>query len=680
MAASPNVWVVLYQLYDAEESGTDSIAFGPYRLAFTKDAGNTWVFVDSLIYRGRILQELSDKTDFGYFSSPANMTEMRRIGWSRLFHMLNDSIAIVQSLAYGTVNGNKETHYYIGRLNLNSMTAVWTKLPFVESLFPPSAAPYDFQIVNDTTIFMVQAEFVDVINNPDDLKWKVWKSENVGRTWTSHETPPWIDYRSLRFLSNTHGVAANAVTNDGGETWAEWGHPFGSNPLFYAVDSTHYKLANRFSLFASSEDAGRSWSHNEAGGIPLAVSAYEGNVLVGRNYQSLAMSPDSGETWRDVGAEGKLPPRLSQVIAVAHPDPATDANRIIGIGTFVEYDATFKVAVIESNDGGETWSVGQQLPELIGSVGKVKLVFVGDPLSELGPITGFLYGSKGLMISENEGVTWTMQNNTLSFEQLGMATPLIGGAITSDGIYTTTDGGKNWRQGDTRTEDQNTSLGITPFVGNNYGALFSDKRDKNAPYRNWSYEESQSAGTVWNAVTGTNAPRSMDIGAFWGDSANVHVVGRAGVILYSSDAARTFRLENDSVPSFVGFVRYVEAGKDADNIYVVAPGNEAGRFFVYRERPTSVPFSDPAVESAYLTANPVRGGEALLNLTLLQSTDISIRLYDMVGRPVIAEEQELRGAGSYRIALNLSEVVSGRYTVEIATRNGAVHLPLVVVK
>ena len=670
--------IAFYQLHDADSPTSDSIPFGPFRFGFSRDCGESWQFVDSLKYFGSVLQELAVKTDFGLFPAPENMSDTTLIGWWQLFNMPNDSIAVVGTRAFGVVEGERENHYYVGKLNLNTLDALWFKLPIVEPVFPPPAAALDFQFVNDTIAYIVQAEFVDVFNNPDDLKWTVWRSEDGGASWEAISTPPWIDYNSLRFLGETHGVAVNAFTNDGGETWTEWRHPFGTNGLFYAIDSTHYKLANRFSLFASSDDAGHNWWHNEAGGIPLVVNAHNGRVIVGRNYQSMMISLDSGETWRDLGAEGNLPSRLSRVVAIGLPDPRFDANRVIAIGTFIDHDATFRVSVLESNDGGEVWSIGQELPELVGSIGKVHLLFVGDPESELGPPTGFLYGSNGLMVSENAGISWTMRNENHSFERLAMLNTDVGAAVTSDGIYTTADGGRTWTKQEDRAPEQTDLLGMVPAFPNDYIAMFSDRGNGN---KNWTLEESEGDDQTWNQFNGTGAERPMDVGAYWGDSSNIHTVGRAGIILHSDNKGRTFVLRNDSVATFRSLAGYVEAGQDQDYLYVIAPGNEAGRYYLHRDRPVSVPFdSDPSIRSAWLTSNPVRNGEATLGVELRQPTALRVNLYDIVGRHVSTEEAGLRGIGEHRLHLDLIDLTSGRYMIELITSEGVTRVPLVIVR
>ena len=362
IASSPDHRVVFYQLHDYDDVAQDSVPFGPFRLAFTHDGGENWTFVDSMEVFGSVLQIFNDTTRFGILPTPEEMTNRTTIGWWQLLSMPNDSIVIVGTRTFGKIGDEPaaplENHYYMGKLNLNTFDALWMRLPFIEGLIPPPAAPLDFQFISDDVAYALQTEFVS-LSNPNDLKYTFWRTENCGEDWQQAVVPAWVDYRSLRFVSESHALTSNAYSNDGGFTWTEWGQPFENNILFYPYDSTQYYLVNRFSLFASSTDAGRTWNHNEAGGLPQTIAASQGRVLVGRNYQSILISSDSGETWRDIGAEGLLPPRLARTVTLGFPDPGTDLNRVIGIATFVEYDATRKISIIESSNGGarvEHWA------------------------------------------------------------------------------------------------------------------------------------------------------------------------------------------------------------------------------------------------------------------------------------------------------------------------------------
>lgn len=682
VASSPENMVAFYQLHDFDASAQDSVPYGPFRMAFTQDAGETWTFVDSMDVFGSVLQVFHDSTSFGKIPTPEEMTNRTSIGWWELLAMPNDSIVIVGTRAFGRVGegteAQLENHYYLGKLNLNSFDALWFRLPFIEGLIPPPAAPLDFRFINNDIAYALQTEFVS-LSNPSDLKYTFWRTENCGETWTECSVPAWVDYRSLRFVSESHAVTSNGYTNDGGCTWTEWGQPFENNILFYAYDSTHYFLANRFSLFASSTDAGRTWAHNAAGGLPQTVLASRGKVLVGRNYQSILISPDNGETWTDVGANGQLPPRLARTIALGFPDPGKDVNRIIGVATFVEYDASFKVAVIESSNGGMEWSVGQELPELVGATGPVRMYFVGDPESELDPPTGFIASSKGLLVSTNGGLSWSMRNDKHQFEHLAMNNPQFGSAITAAGLYTTDDGGVSWTEAKKRTEAESYALGLREFAFQKQKALFANK---NGGYRNWFLEESWDGGDTWAPKSGA-ASRPMDVQAFWGDTIHLHTVGRTGVIQHSENGG-DFTLENDSVETFAGLAGYVVAGQDRGQsdqyIYVVAPGNQAGRFRMYWEPPTSVPVTPGGpVSGLYLSPNPVRGNGAMLEMELSEAANVSIRVYDLLGKPVQTSDLGRRQAGTHREKLDLGALPNGHYRVEVSTPDGLLHAPIVIV-
>lgn len=675
VAASPQNIVALYQLHSFQEGSSDSVPYGPLRLAYTSDGGTTWSFFDYMSVFGDVLQKL-DSTVFGLLPYPANMT-LISTGWEQLLHMPNDSIAYVQTRAYGLVDGNLENHYYLAKINVRSKVVRWVELPFFENLVPPPAVQLEIHFISDRVAYAIQGEFID-IDNPDDVNYTIWRSEDAGETWEAIPGPPWVDYRTLRFTSETHGVCSNAYTNDGGKTWTLWAHMFGRNALYYGYDSTHYFLVNRFSLFASSTDAGHTWSHNESGGIPLSVAAHDGKVFVGRSYQSLMISADSGETWKDLGAEGELPARLSTIVSLGFPDTLFNPKRVVGIATFVEYDGTFSIKVIESNDGGVVWSVGEELPDLINAVGAVRMNFVRDPESETDAPTGFIASSQGLFVSTNGGISWTRRNSAYQFEYVAMLDPQFGAAIMPSGIFTTTDGGATWTQKQARTAKDSFALGLRAFSQpEHFRSLFSDK---NTRYRDWSYKISPDGGSSWTTQNGTGAQEAMDIEAFWGDSLHVHAVGRGATVQLSEDGGQTFSVKHAPEASFKILSGLIAAGQDNSYIYMITPANQAGRYRLAKQVPVSVPVTPGGpVAGLFLAPNPARGDAAVLDIEMVERADVSVRIYDLLGERLSEFDLGVRQAGHYREALDISNLPSGHYRIEVSTPNGLLQTPMVVV-
>lgn len=667
--------VVLYQLHDFDASAGDSVPYGPFRLGITRDGGATWSYVDSILVFGDVLQELDPDTRFGPFPAPAAMSDTITNGWWRLLGMENDSIALVVTKAYGTIDGGRSNVFYLGRLDINSYTATWSRLPFTEPNFPPPAAELQIERLDAQTLWALQGRFADLINNPDSLVWTIWRSENMGQSWDSLPVPSDVDFRSLRFVGPRVGVASNAVTLDGGRTWSGWTHPYEAGGLFYPVDSANYRHVNRFSFVASSSDAGRTWQRNEAGGIPLDVNAEKGRILAGRTYASLLLGRDQGASFTDPGLAGALPERLHRVWTAAYTDLAFDSNRIVAIATIREYDRSERMVVLESTDGGAVWSVGQELDGFGYPAWGLDLQFAVDPDAEVRDPVGFLFGPDGLYVTENDGVTWEHRNTDLRILDMTMVNTQVGIAVTTQGIYRTTDGGTTFTLSDTPAPGQSTLLGTGFGTPNTTGVMYTAQNG-----RNWSIESSEDLGATFAEKNGGPAPRTMDVDVFWGDSANVHTVSRYGIVQHSGDAGTTFDLEQDSAEQFRAFVGYVRAGADTGSIYIVGPGNQAARFWMYWARPASVRGDRPSGAASLditVAGNPVYSDR----LRLL--VDPSVRferltVYDALGRAVPVGLPELTGTGS--ITVEVGALSTGRYTVEVTTSAGTGTAPIMIVR
>lgn len=648
---------VLYQLYDVDDGSTDSVAFGPFRLAFSSDAGSTWRYVDSIKVFGSVLQELDSLTDFGPFPVPDGMTNVISNGWWQLVGMPNDSTLLVATKAFGTVDGDRTNLFYLGRLDLNALTATWTLLPFSEPIFPPPATDLRLEMLSESVIWALQGSFVDIFNDPELISWKIWRSDDGGRSWDTIDAPDWVDYRSLRFVDEVNGVAENAYTYDGGRTWNRRIHPFESGGLFYAVDSSTYRLVDRYSFFARSTDAGATWDRNDAGGLPLDVSAESGHVLAGRTYAGLLISRDSGETWRDFGLEDRLPARTHRVWTAAWPDRDFDSNRIVAIATLREIDGSDKLVVLETTDGGEVWSIGEELTEFDPVAGGLDLNFTFDPEGEIRAPVGFLSGPDGLYTTENDGVTWTFTNGDLAIEALSMINTQQGTAVTSDGLFRTNDGGKTFTLTDARASVQQIFVGIDQAEPDLVAALFSTVGSTA-----WSAEVSRDFGETFGEVAGPGAPRAMDAGFFWGDTNDAHTLSRFGIVQHSSDAATSFNLEVDSTEIFRASVGYVEAEADRDYIYIVGPANRAARFYMYWERPLSAPWEPLRLDDIEIriSSNPVIDREAFVTVAGESIGVGQLRIVDTDGR--IARVVEGVRIGE-TLRLDLEGIASGAYLI-----------------
>lgn len=678
VAHDPQNITVLYQLYDLDDGTGDSSAFGPFRLAYSSDGGTNWRFYDSLLVFGEVLQELANKTRFGPFPAPESMTDTTSSGWWRLLDMPTDSTVRLVTKVFGQIGGDRLNVFYLGELNLRTPAAQWSQLPFSEPIFPPPATDLRIEALSKNVIWSLGARFFDVFNAPDSLLWTIWRTENGGGSWDTINVPSWIDFRSLRFVDERVGVSMNAKTFDGGRTWQPWTHPFERGGLFWAVDSSNFRHTNRFSFFGTSNDGGRNWAKNDAGGLPLDVTAVRGNVLAGRTYGSLLIGRANATGWTDPSSNGGLPSRTHRVWTAAYPDFDFDSNRVVAIATTREYDGTDKMVALESTTGGRQWSVVQDLEDFGYPAYSLGIEFAVDPDQEVRDPVGFLYGPDGLYVTENDGASWTFVNGDLSIISLTMINTQYGVAVAADGIYQTTNGGATFTLADSRSSAQSVVLGSGFGLPNSVGVMYSENKKGTI---SWSVEQSEDLGGSFVETSGSGSERDMDIAVFWGDSANVHTVGRYGVIQHSADAGNTFTVEKDSSEMFRGFVGFVAAGSDTGSIYIIGTGNTAGRFLMYWDRPASVRDSRGFEEirgRLQLSSNPVRGDD--LRVSSLDGTSLEgATLFNTLGIAVREVSVALTG-GSTDLVISTEDLASGRYTLLVRTSKDLVQAPIAIIR
>ena len=666
VAAYPEYLVALSQPFETDATSGQLRPIGPGRLTTSTTGGTTWVSVDSMVVEtiagsDERKLELYDSTGFGDLPAPANMTDTFSVGWWQLYEMPDSLTAVVSSLAFGRVGGVLQNHYYLGRLNLRTMTAAWTKLPFVDVVPTTTMRPEGIQFITPTVGWAVQS-----VTEGSNQRYVYWRTTNAGLTWTQAPMPAWIDFTSLRFLSPQLGIALNAITTDGGATWKQWAHPF-EGGAFFASDSTHYFVANRFSLFARSTDAGRTWKRNESGAVPRAIVAYGGDVVVGRSYRSILSSTDRGETWRDADLEGSVPPTMTTVWALAIPDSMENPKRVLGVASFIGYNADTTLGVIESTDGGLTWINQGPLAGTKAPSGSVVMEFAQAAESAN---TGYIATGRRLYTSVDEGKTWTITDTTLFYQAIESADAERAIQVNATGIHLTTNSGATWARTQVLPGARNRALGLQAFDRQTIRSLFPDRSKRNVQ---WSLASSNDGGQTWTLDSLSGAPLPLDGYAFWRDIDSVYAVGRGATMQKSLDGGRTFNHLKDSSAEFRALGGWIAAGIDERHIYVAGAGDAIGLWELIA-RPTSAPGEVTQSIAAHLLSNVV-SDLATLELQIDSPSRISIDVVDIVGRVVIADASDL-GVARHRVGLRVGGLAAGGYFVRVSDGTAVTVLPL----
>ncbi len=668
VAYSSNYMVALYQ----EHTEIDGVPYpsGPKRLTYTLDGGVNWRFADSV---NPFNLRLHDSSRFGKFPAPV-MTDTFSIGWLQPVGMFDSTTALVVTLAYGKVNNQLQNFYYLARLDLKTGKGEFDPIPIGDKVPPVSTLPAQIEFITPDIAYGMQSR----LQGPTRI-FVQWRSTDGGRSWDSIHAPEWVDYSTFRFITPSLGVASNAVTADSGKTWKEWAHPFETG-LFYASDSTHYHVAGPFSLHAWSTDAGHTWRRNGAGAFPRSVAAAKRKAVVARDYRSILVSGNDGDSWKDVGTGPEMPDDVSAVWRVAFPDTMRTPDRVVGIANFITYDAERYMALIESTDGGQTWSEGPRFDALSGSEPTATLDFVTvtDPETSETYTAGFIGSSLGFAASTDGGKTWEIRSSAISFREVAMLDSANGVAAAPDAIYTTSDGGRTWTKRHDLPNDVDHLLALKSFVTfteNRYRALFPTGA---SDYMDYTVLTSTNGGAAWTPLVRTGAPRPIDAGAHWTGFDSLFAVGKGATIQYTENGGQSFMLLRDSSAAFEANGGWVVSGMDISYLYIMGVGNVGARWFI-RPQTLAAPGTPVFAGSARLLTNPVIGDRAAVQLTLPRATGLTIDLVDMLGSVRRALPVEYREAGTSLETIDLGGLASGRYLLRIGTDHGSTAIPLVIV-
>jgi photosystem II stability/assembly factor-like uncharacterized protein len=264
----------------------------------------------------------------------------------------------------------------------------------------------------------------------------IYKSVDVGQSWSRMSNgmaKDWVsafaivpsDTNVLYAATYVHPYGYLYRSSDGAETWNQIyeGYWWELSDLLVDPENTSILYASTYHSLYKSIDAGNSWTElpleMESGNYArkLMFAPNDPNVLyvAGRKvYQST----DRGESWTELGPNG-------ETVVDLFIDPVdTDLLYVLSENRF-----------FRSQDGGTTWQ------QMSGSyqfrISYDLAVLPGNPHRF------FVTSDKGVYISEDEGVSWRLENDTIP---IGFAR-VLGADPVSEVVYAGTRGKGIYRWG-----------------------------------------------------------------------------------------------------------------------------------------------------------------------------------------------------------------------------------------
>jgi hypothetical protein len=550
---------------------------GPRRLAFSTDAGSTWEFADSTTPETPfppqwIPERLRDTTMFGPLPHGDSAAPVSWLESS--IEMFDPGHLIVISQAHDP----SSTKRFIGHLDLPNRTARWYPLDTYTPAWVSSSEAYA------TTRIDARGEFLV-------------RTDDEGRSWDTVALPEWIGPppRYFRFHSPGVIIASNGVSHDGGRSWRRSANPFGLRTEY--LDSAHLFMTGRRSFFARSSDAGRTWDYSFGSATVNAIAAHDGSVVIAREYRSLLVSGDTGRSWRDVGYEGAFPADFSQVHALIFDDTTRRPRHVIGIARFVPYDSIPYAAIVESDDAGLTWRLGQRLFDAeyfdFGGTTHRQIAF---EMSRDGTTLFATFGNR-LFVRDSGGV-WIRRpdlpsDNYVDLQMLDERNgfielePIFSGEAGATRFFMTDDGAQTLRMiGDRRGRAAPVPF---TFVLDSTTIRMIYPEHQPVPIVVTTID----GGRIWDTVA-CDLPLLRGSRVVWRDTATLYVLSDSGLVHYSVDGGRSFDTLHAVDPDFPIVNRYETwypiSGTDGRFIYVTGAGDRIGRFRMIEQK------SEPTVD------------------------------------------------------------------------------------
>jgi hypothetical protein len=271
---------------------------------------------------------------------------------------------------------------------------------------------------------------------------QLWVTHSAGARWAQEQT---------------HGMRVTDLETAGNRAFAVFARCSGSGPAF-GSDCTSVSLytsakdSDQWQLVAG-PTAGLAAAGGRAAAASLVLTAGRGYLLAPSG--ELLSGPLTGAAWTVADAQAVCAPgapgpsgQPTGVLLAAGPAPAGGPAQLVVVCASSASPAgdTEVKQVMQSDNGGTSWTAGQQAPE----------AGIATSLAAQGDLV-VLATDKGIYESANAGASWQLAEpgpagaaaGKAGFSYVGMTSPSQGVALPADPglheVFVTTDAGASWQ-------------------------------------------------------------------------------------------------------------------------------------------------------------------------------------------------------------------------------------------
>jgi photosystem II stability/assembly factor-like uncharacterized protein len=527
----------------------------------------------------------------------------------------------------------------------------------------------------------------------------VLRSNDGGASWTLPSSGTTEDLLHLDTTSDaSHLGTLLAVGRKGviiksvnyGQSWIRLDTGSRSQVLALAQspNGNYYGSSNLGGLF-SSKDLGLTWRRDSITNLFNQLSDIQfgrtGFGLMSTSGAGVLVSNDSGRTWTAKAISGTT--ILGIAITMDSIGMAVGANG----------------AIYRSINNGSTWV------QIASPV--IKNLYDVDMYGKYGVIVG--YGGASLY-TLNAGLTWTSGSTTATAQlnRVRMSTATNGVAVGVVGnIWRTIDGGQHWSNVSSGT---NVTLHDIAFHDDINGMIVGDggkilkTSDGGA---SWSSDVAHTDQNLYGAMitSGTTAFAGGDQGTIVTTSNSllpVELISLTGsriaehsVAINWSIAQQTnnagFSIERENLDQGFGQVGWINASNTntVSASFSFEDANALASLCTYRLSQRDL---DGSIhELGIVTVDAFAGAIAALTATIYPNPasdhafvsfalpfagDVTVRLYDMIGRELERTTYFAQRAGTNSYRLNVAGLSTGVYRAVVESQNDRRELPLVIVR